>query len=262
MKYERSVQPVKSARRALDVLELLTARERSLTFPEIGDALGLPGSSLHALLATLTDAGWLEFDPDSRQYGLGLRVLEAGNAYSRSVSLIDRALPVMTEIRDAIDETLIVAVLDGRHNVYVAKVSGNQLLGLASEVGRRLPAHATGLGKVLLAGLPGAKLSALLDGVELERYTDRTLTSHRALAQALADIRAKGFGEDAEEYTVGVRCVAVPVFDQRGATVAAISVSVPIIRFDETHRKRALNLLRDGAERLSASLGFRVPTHA
>ena len=105
-------------------------------------------------------------------------------------------------------------------------------------------------------------LHALLDGVELGRYTDRTITSRRLLAQALADIRAKGFGEDAEEYTVGVRCVAVPVFDQRGATVAAISVSVPIIRFDEAHRKRALKLLREGAERLSASLGFRLPTNA
>jgi DNA-binding IclR family transcriptional regulator len=168
----------------------------------------------------------------------------------------------MTEIRDTIDETVQMAVLDGRHNVYVAKVSGNQLLGLASEVGRRLPAHATGLGKVLLAGLPGPKLSVLLDGVELERYTDRTLTNRRALAQALAEIRANGFGEDAEEFTVGVRCVAVPVFDQRGTTVAALSVSVPIIRFDEAHRKRALTLLRDGAEHLSASLGFRPSTTA
>lgn len=248
---------MKSARRALDVLELLTAREGSRTFTEIGAELGLPGSSLHALLTTLTDAGWLEFDADARLYSLGLRVLEAGNAYSRSKNLIERALPIMRDVRDEIAETVQLAVLDGRHNVYVAKVSGDQVLGLASEVGRRLPAHATGLGKVLLAGLTPPRLAGLLDGVELERFTDRTITTPALLARALAEIRHAGYGEDAEEYTIGVRCVAVPVRDARRTTVAAISVSVPMVRLDAAHRRHALDLLTDGAARLSAALGYR-----
>lgn len=251
--------PVKSARRTLDILELLTAVESTLTFAEIGRALDLPVSSLSGLLHTLVSAGWLEFDPASRAYGLGLRALEAGNAYARSRTLIDRATPIMTQIRDETDETVQMAVLDGRHVVYIAKVGGRQALTLASEVGRRLPAHATGLGKVLLAGMPPSALATLFHGVELERLTDQTITDVGALVKTLTDVRRKGWGSDDGEYTVGVRCVAAPIFDQRGATVAALSITAPQVRFTPKKRKQALSLLIDGASRVSASNGYMAP---
>lgn len=113
--------PVKSARRALDVLQLLTESSGPLSFPEIGRALDIPPSSLSGLLHTLVDAGWLEHEEISRSYTLGLRALEAGNAYARSRTLIGQAVPVISAIRDRVEETVQVAVLDGRHNVYVAK---------------------------------------------------------------------------------------------------------------------------------------------
>lgn len=250
---------VKSARRTLDILDLLTAVESTLTFAEIGRALGLPVSSLSGLLHTLVDAGWLEFDSRSRAYGLGLRALEAGNAYARSWTLIDRATPIMTQIRDEIDETVQMAVLDGRHVVYIAKVDGRQILRLASEVGRRLPAHATGLGKVLLAGLPSTALATLFRGVELEQFTDKTITDAGALLHALDEVRQKGWGHDDGEYTVGVRCVAAPILDQSGATAAALSIAAPQVRFNEKKRTRARALLIEGAGQVSASMGYVPP---
>jgi DNA-binding IclR family transcriptional regulator len=251
-----SAAAVKSAKRTLDILVLMTGREGRLTFTEISAALDLPRSSLHGLLATLVESGWVTYQPASRTYGLGIRTLEAGNAYLRTDDLPSRARPAMERIRDALDETVQLSVLDGRFNVYVAKVDGQQTLVLASAVGRRLPAHATGVGKVLLAGLDRATLDGLLRSVELERYTPSTVTDQAALHRRLEAIRAAGYGTDEEEYTVGVRCVAVPVRDQGGQVIAAMSVSVPVIRFDDQVSARARGLLLEAAAELSAALGY------
>ena len=251
-----STAAVKSAKRTLDILALMTSREARMSFTEISVALDLPRSSLHGLLSTLLESGWLTYEPASRTYGLGIRTLEAGNAYLRTDDLPSRARPFMERIRDELDETVQLSVLDGRFNVYVAKVDGQQALVLASAVGRRLPAHATGVGKVLLADLDRATLDRLFARVTLEQYTKNTASNKAELYGRLQSIRDDGYGTDDEEYTVGVRCVAVGIRDQRGQVVAAMSVSVPVIRFDDQIAARARALLLEAAAGLSAALGY------
>jgi DNA-binding IclR family transcriptional regulator len=248
---------VKSAERTLAILELMTRHEQPLTFTDIAQALRYPRSSLHGLLRTLVERGWADFDADQRAYTLGIRTLEAGNAYTRALDLVERAVPLMEKIRDAIDETVQLAVLDGLHNVYVAKVDGRQTLTLASEVGRRLPAYATGVGKVLLAGLGQDELEARLASGPLEPITSHTLIDKNLLREHLQHVRRRGFSIDNEEYTVGIRCVAVPIFDYSRRVVAAMSVSVPAIRFTPAHRERAHMLLSSAAQRMSEALGYR-----
>lgn len=252
---------VKSAERALAILELLTVAEAPLSFTDISDHLAYPQSSLHGLLRTLSMRGWVDLSPKDRTYTLGIRTLEAGNVYSRSLGLVDRALPHMERIRDELDETCQLAVLDGIQNVYVAKVDGRQTLTLASEVGRRLPAYATGVGKVLLAGLSEAELERRLRGVELKAITPNTITDQKQLLAQLESIRRRGFSVDNEEHTRGIRCVAVPVRDHTGSTVAAMSVSVPAIRFTTKRRERSLALLTDATASISAALGYPSEGH-
>lgn len=254
------MEAVKSAQRVLAILDLLTAREAPATFTEIAATLGYPRSSLHSLLATLAASGWVELDPLSRRYTLGIRAWQAGHAYLRAVDLADRARPHMETVRDQLGETVQLAVLDGRHNVYVAKVDGSQMLVLASAVGRRLAAHATGVGKVLLADLPAAERQALLSGQPLERFTAHTLADLGRLEEELALVRERGHSVDNEEYTEGVRCVAVPVRDHTGRAVAAMSVSVPTIRFDQSRADEALAGLTAAATALSTALGCPVPS--
>lgn len=246
---------VKSAERVLAILELLADRERPLTFGQLAEDLGYPRSSLHGLLHTMLGRGWLEVDEATRRYSLGIRVWQSGHSYLRAVGLEQRARPYLERVRDALDETVQLSVLDGRYNVYIAKEEGTQRLVLASEVGRRLEAHATGLGKVLLAGLPEDVLAARMAGAELARFTPSTITSFQELSSELSVIREQGYAEDDEEYTIGVRCVAVPVRDHTGAVVAAMSMSVPTVRFNRLLRQRALNLLLDAANGLSRALG-------
>jgi DNA-binding IclR family transcriptional regulator len=248
-------QAVKSAERTLEILDLLTTADRPMTFTEIGRALNYPRSSLHSLLHTMADRHWLEAADSGRAYALGIRAWEAGRTYLRAISLADRSLPYMERLRDRLDETVQLAILDGRHNVYVAKATGSQRLILASEVGRRLEAYATGLGKVLLAGLSEDELESRLKGVDMERFTPNTIRNLASLKRELQIIRKRGYGIDDEEYTLGVRCVAAPVRDSSGSVIAAMSVSVPTVR-DAVLRKDGPRLLLESVDQLSRALGY------
>lgn len=259
-KAEKAAAPtVKSAERALAILDLLTIRERPVGFGQIASALGYPKSSLHQLLRTLIDRGWVEVDSETGHYTLGIRTWQAGNAYLRAVDLSARAKPYMELVRDELDETVQLAVLDGRYNVYIGKVDGTQNLALVSAVGRRIEAHATGLGKALLSGLSDAQLVGLLGDIKLERFTPTTVTNLPDLIVELARVRGRGYAHDNEEHTLGVRCVAVPVRGQDGAVVAAMSVSVPTVRWKPEEEERTTKLLVDAARRLSQALGWRPP---
>jgi DNA-binding IclR family transcriptional regulator len=230
---------VKSAGRVLDVLEHLAAAPDGVSFPALCAELQVPKSSLHALLATLADRGWVYLHHSTRQYRIGVRAWQAGRSFSGLDALAQLAQPSLEAASAELNETVQLAVLDGVDNVYVAKVDSDHPLQLVSRVGSRLPAYATGLGKVLLADLAPDELRRRMRGVEFQRFTDRTITDLGALERALVEARANGFAQDEGEYTTGVFCVAVPIVDATGTVVAAMSCSVPSPRFDGTDRARA-----------------------
>ncbi|MET0693899.1 MAG: IclR family transcriptional regulator [Propionibacteriaceae bacterium] len=220
---------VKSARRVMQVLEYV-AEVRQASFVDIVRETQIPNSSAHHLLVTIVEGGFLEYDESDRRYRLGPRLWAVAQAYDRDDDLASLALPVMRTLVDEVGETTQLAALEGRHNVYLAVVDSPHPMRLASAIGRRLPAHATGLGKTLLAGLPDAEIARRLGGVTLERFTDTTLADLPALMTEIELVRARGYGEDNEEFVIGCRCVARPVRDPRGQTVAAMSVTVPTPR--------------------------------
>lgn len=246
---------VKSAERVLDILEALAGQPHGLTFTELLRALKLPKSSLHELLLVLTERGYLEVDDERRSYTLGIRVWESGQGYLRHHDLVREAVPVMESIVGKVNETAQLAILDGIENVYLAKVDSSHPLRLQSEVGRRLYAHATGLGKILLAHLAREDLLARLETVTLPRFTARTLATHDLLLDELDRIRERGFAVDAQEYTPGLCCVAVPIHLASPRTVAAMSVSIPITRSNLDLFATALGLLAEGSLRITRRLG-------
>jgi DNA-binding IclR family transcriptional regulator len=257
-----NTRDVKSAFRALEVFELLTREARSLTFAEFQRALDYPKASLHGLLRTMARARWIEFDPGSKKYGLGVRAWEAGIAYTKMFPLETLARPIMERVRDATTETVQLAVLDAGEALYIAKVDGEHSLRLDSSVGQRLSAHATGSGKLLLTTLPEAELAAWLRASKLERFTPNTITDRRGLREELELVRSRGYAIDREERTVGAACVAVPVRNHLGKWVAAMSISAPAIRFGAPQRKMALAQLREAAEELSSALGHSKRTES
>ena len=247
---------VKSADRVLQVLELLSQERDGLTFAAICQRLDLPKSSAHALLRTLESRRFVDQNAHSQRYTIGFRVWElAQHAGRGNTDLAELADPHLTRVRDKLNEVVQLAILDGTDNVYVARKDANQSLTLVSQVGVRLPAHTTGLGKALLAGCPFEQLRERYEGYRFVAYTDRTVTSFHELVTDLADVRARGYATDQGEYTDGVCCTAMPIRDARGQIVAAVSVSVPVVRLTPALGEQVHRAVTECAVDLSTRLG-------
>jgi len=252
---------VKSADRVLTVLDLLAARGPS-TFSAIVAALGLPNSSAHNLLQTMVRRDYLEFHQDARTYALGLRLWQVAQAYGGNRDLVTIARPLMQQVVDVTGETVQLARLDGVENVYLAIAESPHPMKLVSAVGERLYAHATGLGKALLAALTDDEVRALLIGVPLPAFTPYTITDVETMITALQEIRARGYATDDEEYVIGCRCVAMTIHDDTGLVVAAMSVSIPTPRHTPAIADRARVTLAAAVEELQRRLGYVAPEGA
>ena len=226
---------VKSAERALTILELFSRRDRALSFTQVAHLLGYPRSSLHGLLRTLTERGWLRLDAATRRYSLGLRAWEAGNAYRPAVELAHAAAPVVDRLQQLVDGTVHVVVLDGCDSV--------RLLDSAGDDSVRTAAHTTGAGRVLLAGLDRRQRAPHLPGPPADSEE-----LHRRLDRVLADGWAEDDGPD------GMRSLAVPVRDGADRVVAALGISTSAPALAAHGHEDALRALRQGAEQISAAL--------
>lgn len=246
---------VKSADRALTILAAV-ADHGSLRFNELVSRLGLPRSSAHALLQTLVDRGWLDLDQDTRRYTVGLQAWHVGQAYTGHGDLVALAKPVMDRLADDIGETVQLARLDGIENVYLAISESAQPMRLASTVGARLFAHATGIGKALLGQLPPEESGRRVRSVPLPRFTPHTVTDPAALDELLEQVRAQGFARDDEELLIGCRCVGVPLTDDGHGLVTALSVTAPTARCGPDWPDGVLAELRSAAGVIRA----RTPT--
>jgi DNA-binding IclR family transcriptional regulator len=244
----------KSAGRALDILEELAREQDGLTFTELQQHLALPKSSLHELLSVLVDRSYVKADGTTRRYRLGTRVWEVGQAYIQHRHIVDEARPAMNDIVALLNETVQLSVLDGLENVYLAKVDCSHPLRLQTDVGKRFPAHATAVGKVLLAHVPSQDLARRLREQPLPRLTEQTITDPDRLAADLARVRSQGFAADWEEGMAGLRCVAVPIRDHRGV-LAAMSASIPVARATPSQMATALRLLAKESLQVSRQLG-------
>ncbi|SPF03012.1 Acetate operon repressor [Streptomyces sp. MA5143a] len=245
------VREVKSAARTLDLLELLAARgDRPARLQELADELGVPRSSMYALLQTLIGRGWVRTDTTGSLYGIGIRALLTGTGYLDSDPRVRTVRPYLDEASDALGETIHLARLDGMDVAYLATRESHEYLRTISRVGRRLPAHAGALGKALLAERPN---EALPEG-PYEALTPRTRTTRASLVADLAATRARGHSVDREE---GVPGIVGFGFALRYDTPArdAISCSVPTTRLTPAHEDRIVRVMTETRARIEAATG-------
>lgn len=233
----KAVPSVKSAERALRLVELLAEREPR-SFTELYRALDMPKSSLHALLASLTHHGWAA-DDGRGGVSLGYRARAMGLSGIDESDVLGLVDDVMDDLRTRLDETIHLARLDDGSVLYLASKYSRQALGVRFRSGRRMPAYATALGKALLAASPD---SAWPD--EFVALTPHTLGSVAALTEELERVRAAGFAEDHEEGTVGLRCVAVALV-HADLPLVALSCSVPVPRMTDAKHAEIVSALLD-----------------
>ena len=214
---------VQSLGRAFDVLELMAAADGEIALSRLAEESGLPGPTIHRIVRTLVDRGYVLQMP-SRRYLLGPRLIGLGSGARAAVEAW--ASPPLHALAEETGETANLAMLDLDRVAYVAQVpSTRHTVRMFTEVGRRVYAHCTGVGKALLAELPDADVRRLLDAAGMPATTPHTITDVDRMLEELAAIRERGYAVDDGEQELGVRCVAVAV-----TRTTAVSVSGPASR--------------------------------
>jgi len=249
---EESGTGVKSARRTIDLLETFAENPAWTSLADLHVRTGFPRSSLHGLLRTLRDAGWIETDTGGTRFRLGVRALICGTAYLDRDPAMPHATEALERVREQTGFTAHYARLSGGQVVYLETRESRHSMHLVSRVGRTLPAYATSLGKALLAELTETELTGLLPQ-SLAPLTENTITSRDKLRDELAVVRERGYAFEHEEGTAGVACVAA-VVPYRIPASDALSCSMPASQATDSETKRIGELLAEVTDDLSQRL--------
>ena len=240
-----------SVSKALTLLDAFTAEKPELTLTELARQAGAHKSSAFRLLSTLEAHGFVEKSPSGRGYRLGWKPLELSGRLLGRYELRELAAPHMEELAQKSGEIVHLSILDGAEIVYLDKRGRSQPLTVSTTVGGRSPAHASAMGKVLLASLQPGEVLRLLGGRPLKRFTPTTITDRRRLGRELEAIRRQGFALDNEEAFPGIRCVAAPLRGRAGRVLAALSLTVPAQRMGARRQAELKDWVTDTAARIS-----------
>lgn len=211
---------VQSLARGLAVIRAFDAEHPAMSLSELAQRADLPRAAARRFLLTLETLGYVR--SEGRQFSLTPRVLELGVSYLSGLEFPDVALPHLERLSNTLEESVSASVLDGHDIVYVARAAHRRIMSVRIEVGTRFPAHATAMGRVLLAALPEDQWPPT--DHELTAFTPHTVTDPAQLHQALRDVRDQGWADVDSELELGLRSIAVPVAGPRGLT-AAINVA-------------------------------------
>jgi IclR family transcriptional regulator, acetate operon repressor len=244
---------VKSAGRTLDLLELFARADGPLGFGDVGEALGIPASSLSQLIGTLCDRGYLQHLGGRGGYRSGPALDALMTRRPRGRSLAEQAGPILRELRDALDEAAGLNVLRGDEAQVVAAEHAERELVYRVRIGTSAPLYAVAAGKALLAAQRDEEIEAYIARTQFRPLTPSTVTGGEALWRDLHKVRATGFAYGLSEASPGVAGVARLVNGSEGP-VAALTVGLPQIRLDEATDERIRGALRAAADRLEASL--------
>ena len=251
---------VASVLKVLSVLETLS-EEGEAALATLAHKAMTSKSTTHRLLQTMVDLGYVEQDPESERYSLTLKLfgvaVRALNTENDLLRIADRG---MGRLARATGEAINLGVMDEHDSrvVYVHARPSAYSLSMKSTIGMRNPLHSTSLGKALLAFRPAAEIDERIAGMELERRAPNTITDPAALREALTTTRERGYAEEIEESEAGVRCLAVPIFDHLGKSMAAISMSFPLFRFDEARHGEYTALLSEVGRDVSRQMGYGI----
>jgi len=236
------------------LIEILVT-EREFEVRELCKLCELPKTTVHRMLLTLQDLGYVSQSPKKRLYKATTKFFELGQSVMQNSGLIDIAHPHMAELSILAGESVNLGILNGIDAVCIDKVEGQSPLKVDQPIGSRYPAYFSGYGKACLAFLPEEERASLLDSIDIVPVTDKSLKTVDAIEKDLEQIRTKGYALDDEEGLIGIRCIAAPIFDHSKKVVAAISIAAPSQRFVKKKIPSMAKLVMKTADKISQELG-------
>jgi len=249
---------VQSVHRALAILKAFDDASPVLGISELARRLGLSRSIVMRLVSTLRDGGFLEKEPGTDKYRIGLAAFEVGTLYHLNTSMRTHAQPLLEELAERLGFSAYLGTLSGPQVVYILAIEGTGPIRVGPRLGSAVPAHTTAAGKALLANLPPADLEAFLAAHSLVAETPHSITSKAELREHLRAIRARGYAVTEGEHLAQVSAIGAPVFDRNGDTVAAISVAFPSYLVGREQFPAIGEAVSETARAISRRLGYRV----
>ncbi|MBQ3829498.1 MAG: IclR family transcriptional regulator [Spirochaetales bacterium] len=240
--------------RALCLLEVLS-RCKSSNLETLSRETGLPKATALRLLSALVDHGYVSRDSTDR-YSLTLRMFTVGSRALKNVEFLEVASPVAGQLRDKTGETVHIGILEGNRAVYVLKRESLYTIRMNSRVGKSIPLHCSAIGKCLLAAQGDEAVESYIREEGLKCYTPKTICDPDAFRREIAKVRDQGYAFDDEEHETGIFCVAAPVRDTYGDTVAAMSMSTPTFRLDRSNIDVIVKEVCASCDEISVTLGY------
>ena len=248
---------VQSFARGLGVIRAFTAEAPAQTLTEVAARTGLDRAGARRILLTLAQLGYVY--QEGRLFRLTARTLDLGYAYLSTTPLWNLAEPIMEELVAEVHESCSVAVLDGTEMVYILRVPTSKIMTINLGIGSRLPAWCSSMGRVLLSGLPEARIDEVLAASDLRPHTRHTVTDADALKRLIGEAKAQGYAIVSQELEEGLSSIAVPLLDRNGNVMAAMNISVNASRVSVAQMTRKLlPRLQAAAERINTSLRLRA----
>ena len=253
---------VQSIARAFAIAEEIARNREGIGLAELSKRVGLHNSTAFHLVKTMVQLGYVSQLADSRKYRIGRRMFTLAAGALDEIELVNVATPVLEKLTADTGEYSHFAIRSGEQIVVVAKTAGTGIFQLVDRTGAVRPAHATALGKVLLAALAPPQLARYMETCDLHRYTAKTIVEREALLREIEEVKRKGIAFDDGEFDAEARCVAVPVRDFTGRVAGAIGMSGPMWRFSLQALQEKSKYVREAAVALSAELGFHAESEA
>jgi IclR family pca regulon transcriptional regulator len=251
---------VQGLERGLAVIRSFSPEAPNLTIAHVAERTGLNRAAARRYLKTLEALGYVLQDDD--RFSLTPRLLDLGFTYLSTLDVTSVVHPFMEQVTDALHESCSVSVLDNHDVVYIARRAANRIMSINLAVGSRLPAHATSMGKVLLAYLPPDELEHYFESVVREPLTANTIVDERSLRAVFEEVRENGWAVADEESELGVRSAAAPLEGRDGEVHAAINVSAHAARVSLDQLQRDyLPVLLEAARGISKALGAKGGNH-
>ncbi len=249
----------KSVIKALEIIELLDT-DGAMGITEIAGRLNMDKSSVFRALNTLKSKHYVRQDPETLKYANSYKLFEMGHNVVRETGLPKLAYRFMRQLSREVDGAVNLGLRDGLKAVYIDKIESDATVRVSMKIGQSLPLYCTSMGKALLAFLPEDQLREIVGQLHFEKSAPHTHPDAESLLADLAEVRRRGYGIDDEEHISGLFCVAAPVFDASGRTIAAISVAnVKMTLADQSAVEHLARRVMKAAGEFTASLGGRPP---
>ena len=251
-KIDNSVQSVD---RVLDIIEVLSTEHNGIGVTSIAARVGLHKSTAHRLLATLTARGYVAKTAEGN-YKIGLKLIEAVSCYINSLELQTEARPYLVQMTGELGLTSHLGILDKDQVVYIEKMDVVSSVRMYSQIGLRMHAYCSSLGKCLLSNYSKEELDGVMKDCSFIRFTKNTIGSIGELHKEMAKVRKQGWAMDNEEYEIGHRCIGAPIYDYKGDIIAAVSASGPTNLIRDDRILPVADYVKQVAMELSRSMGY------